>query len=152
MRVGRLWSQDDVLQLSTMQAVARRLTKERPVQTLSANGSRPVRCSMVPSPVDSHRHRSHLVGAFFAVNENMVASRVDRIDTEEIKSVCLSGNGSTHGSESGGLVRVWPMMCISLMSVFDEEGHLEVGLAKSRWSNWKGRIEFSASSQSWPFS
>jgi hypothetical protein len=47
MKVGRLSSQDDVLQLSTMQAVARRLTKERPVWTLSANGSRPVRCSMV---------------------------------------------------------------------------------------------------------
>jgi len=31
-----------------------------------------------PSPIDSHRDRSPLVCAFFAVNENMVASRVDR--------------------------------------------------------------------------
>jgi len=34
----------------------------------------------------------------------------------------------------------------------DEEGHLEVGLAKSRWSNWKGGIKLYASSQSWSFS
>jgi hypothetical protein len=97
---------------------------------------------MVLRLVDPHRDRSHLVCAFFAINENMVASRVDHTDAEEIKSVCLSGHGRTRASESGSLVRLWSVMCISLISMPDEEGHLEVGLAKSRWSNWKGRTEY----------
>jgi hypothetical protein len=103
MREGPPWLPDLVLPLFTRQGRSR-ATDERASRSDSV-GERfaPRTMQYGPSPVDPHRDRSHLVCAFFAVNENMVASRVDRTDTEEIKSVCLSGNGSTHGSESGGL-------------------------------------------------